>query len=176
MNNLKIILPAIIIIIIVCVVGALNIAKTQVPYTAQECNNVQVPYSDQVCQNIDYAYNVKQTACTQYVPAILFGLGSSPAQVTCTVNNLENKQGTFQITYGFLIAGTPIRNTENVGIYAMSSVSRSNSYNGQIQNCICEAVPPSYQSCQVVTRYRTETQCHDVTKYRTVSLWQSLFG
>jgi len=166
----------VILLVIIVLVVALNIAQTQQPYTGQECQNVQVPYSDQVCQNIEYAYNAKQTACTQYYSGIILGLGASPAQVICTVNNLENKMGIFRITYGLRIAGTPITNTEDVAIYSMSSVSKTYSYNGQIQNCICNVNPPSYQNCQIVTRYRTESQCHDVTKYRTISLWKSLFG
>jgi hypothetical protein len=195
--DLKIIAPAIIVIIIAGVFGVLNIAKTQIPYTAQECENVQVPYTAQECANVQvpyagqsctnkvYAYNAQTPTCTQFSPGIF---SSTPAKVTCTVNNLENRGGTFSITYGFIIAGASATQSENVNIYASSSASRSYSYNGEVQQCVCYATPPTYQDCQSVTqyktetqckditKYRTETQCKDVTKYRTVSLWQSMFG
>jgi hypothetical protein len=169
----KIIIGAIIVICLTGIVGVLNVAKTQVPYTEQECANVQVPYASQLCSNKEYAYNVKYTTCDQFSPGIIF---TTPAKVTCTVNNLQNQAGTFFITYGFIIAGVPVTQSESASIYASSSASRTYSYNGQIQNCYCSATAPTYQDCQAITAYKTETQCHDITKYRSISLWQSMFG
>jgi hypothetical protein len=183
------------IIVGACIIG-LNIAKTQVPYTDRECNDVQVPYTDRECSNVQipysaqdcqtkaYAYN-GDNKCTFYDPGIIF---SSPAKVVCTINNLERQPGTFSVTYGFVIAGKPFKFTDSLPINALSSISRTYTYNGQIDYCTCDATPPTYQNCLQVTKYRTETQCHDITKYRTenqchdltkfktVSIWQSLFG
>jgi hypothetical protein len=92
------------------------------------------------------------------------------------------------MNYGFLIAGRPVSFAVPISVYALGSVGRSYTYNGQIDTCICNAIAPQYQDCQNVVRYKTDTQCHDVTKYRTdeqchdvtkyrtISVWQSLFG
>jgi hypothetical protein len=195
-------LKNVIIIVIFCIViGAciigLNVAKTQVPYTDSECNNVQVPYSSSECNNVqvpystqdcktkNYAYNVVTTTCTQYDRGIIF---SDPATVVCRLNNLEKQPGVFTITYGFYIAGQPVKFSDSVNVYAMGYIERLYTYNGQRDYCICSAIPPQYQDCQNVIRYKTESQCHDVTKYRTdeqchnvtkyrtISVWQSLLG
>lgn len=108
-------------LVIVVVVIGLNIAKTQeayteteckdvqVPYTASDCKDVQVPYSAQNCQAKTFVYNVVTTSCTQYVRGIFT---PDPAKVVCTLNNLEQKPGAFVMTYGFLIAGQPVVNTD----------------------------------------------------------------
>ena len=216
----------VIIILLLCIiVGAfiigLNIAKTQlpytdsesnniqVPYTTNECNNIQVPYSASDCNNIqvpysaqdcatkDYAYNVVTPTCSQYVRGIFT---PDLAKVVCRLNNLEKQPGVFTITYGFYIAGQPVKFSEAVNVYSMGSIERTYTYNGPISNCICTSIPPQLQDCQNVIHYKTESQCHDVTKYRTdtkcqdvtkyrtdsqcqnvtkyrtISVWQSLFG
>jgi len=169
---IKIIIGLVVILVIVIIL--LNLLKTQIPYTDSVCNPVQVPYSDKVCENNPYVYNVEFTACKGYSAGIL-GIGYQPATVICKVNNLENKAGTFNIRYGLIIAGTPITKNEPTSIYASSSASKTYTYEGQAERCVCEADPPLNQVCRDVIRYRTETQCNDVTKYRTVSIWQSLF-
>lgn len=169
---IKIIIGIVVILIIVIIF--LNVLKTQVPYSDRVCNDVQVPYSDHVCENNPYAYNVEYAACTKYSPGFL-GIGYQPATVICKVNNLENKAGIFNIQYGLIIAGTPITKSESTSIYASSSTSKTYTYAGEASNCICGATPPMNQVCRDIIRYKTEKQCNDVTKYRTVSIWQSLF-
>ena len=177
------------IIVGACIIG-LNIAKTQLPYTdiecndvqvpfttsecnnvqvpysSSECNNVQVPYSTQSCVTKDYAYNVVTTTCSQYVRGIFT---PDLAKVVCRLNNLEKQPGVFTISYGFSIEGQPVKFSESINVLSMGSIERTYTYNGPISNCICAAIPPKLQDCQNVVLYKSESQCHDVTKYRTDS-------
>ena len=142
----------VVIVAFVLIIVALNVVTTQVPYSSQECHT------------IPFAYTVNITECAPYAPGIIFGLGSTPAKVTCTINNLENKMGTFTLYYGVRIDQKDIIQTENVSMDARDFLSRTYYYNGEIRTCTCYASPPSYQ------------ECHLVTNYRNVTIWHSLFG
>lgn len=72
--------------------------------------------------------------------------------------------GSFSITYGLQLAGSPVTTTENNYIYAQSSISKTFTYAGAATTCYCSAVPPTKQVCTQQTEYRTE------------SIWQSLFN
>jgi len=142
------IIAIVIVVAIVAIVIGLNIAKTQVPYSTKDC------------QTKAFAFN-GQSTCTRYDRGIIF---SSPAKVVCTINNLERQPGTFTVTYGFVIAGKPVDFTVPVDINSLSSTVKTYTYNGDIDTCTCRATPPTYQECE------------NVIRYKSVSLWESLFG
>jgi hypothetical protein len=60
----------------------------------------------------------------------------------CTINNLDNKGGTFYVKIGFVIDGTDVTETQSAYLYPQTSYTFKKSLKASATSCYCAEISP----------------------------------
>ena len=127
-----------------------------------------LPYQDEICAQIPFVYNQCENQDYKYSLIDDCKADNSVFTIICTLTNLEDKAGEFDVSYG-IINKTGERNGEEEAVLLESQSSHTFKFsqNVVVGNCYCELENiPKKEVCYDVLK--TKEQCYSITKYKEV--------